>query len=277
MIVAILFGLLTPALSYATCAALPWYMGRRHALAPAVACWRSPLGLAEGLLLHLTPLVVGGLVAAAVAWATSGSVEILLDPAADGVVHEAAALIGTLAGGLGGLLAVVWAYRQRGAGWVAAGLRGLPLDSIVRPATVIAFLLIGSSMLYNIVFEAVLDRQPASVADPMIEFVRGGDAAWIWLPLLVVAAVVMAPLVEEVIYRGVIYRAFRERGGSGLAMLASGLLFGLSHFQLDYLLPLWAIGVVLAWTYERSGSLLPAILTHAIYNGCALTIGLSGA
>lgn len=91
-------------------------------------------------------------------------------------------------------------------------------------------------------------------------------------PLLVFGSVLVAPLAEELCFRGLLYSALRKRFPLWPAMGLSGLAFGLTHFQtsLDgYLLVLLIImplGMFLAYAYERTRTLLVPIVIHAVFN-----------
>ncbi len=89
----------------------------------------------------------------------------------------------------------------------------------------------------------------------------------VWrLVSLSVTAVVLAPVVEELMFRGVLYRWLRDRQRPHLALWGSALLFGLIHANLLAFVPLTLFGAVLAWLYQRSGNLLLPIFTHAFFN-----------
>lgn len=83
----------------------------------------------------------------------------------------------------------------------------------------------------------------------------------------VVGGVVLAPLVEEVAFRGLLYATLRRRLGWPAAALLSAALFALPHgYGLGGSLSVFVSGVVWAWGYERTGSLLPGIAAHAANN-----------
>ena len=90
-----------------------------------------------------------------------------------------------------------------------------------------------------------------------------------------------APLSEEVLFRGYGFNALRrtipsERGGLVLAYLGSALLFTLPHAlgvtqgAIALLVPLFLIGLALAWLMHYSGSLLPCVIAHAMNNSFGL-------
>lgn len=90
---------------------------------------------------------------------------------------------------------------------------------------------------------------------------------WV-LPVLWLSAVVIAPFAEEVFFRGICQTAlahlFRRRW---IPVLLVGLVFGFAHAdQPQFVAPLVVLGLVLGYVYERSGSLVPAITLHALFN-----------
>lgn len=86
------------------------------------------------------------------------------------------------------------------------------------------------------------------------------------LPFLVVA-VVLAPLAEEVIYRGVLYGGLRGVLGRGGALAVSSAVFAAIHPDLSVTAPILALGAVLAFVYERTGTLAAPIALHVAFNG----------
>lgn len=77
---------------------------------------------------------------------------------------------------------------------------------------------------------------------------------------------------EEVMFRGYVQSAFEKSWGVWPAIIISGLLFGLFHIQLSNLMPLAALGILLALVTWLSGSLVPAITAHFINNGGAVLL-----
>ena len=77
---------------------------------------------------------------------------------------------------------------------------------------------------------------------------------------------VVAPIKEEMLFRGLIYPPLRQAQGKGKGMLLTGLIFAAFHFDVVRFLPLFIGGVVLAWLYERSSSIWPGIVAHGTWN-----------
>jgi membrane protease YdiL (CAAX protease family) len=83
---------------------------------------------------------------------------------------------------------------------------------------------------------------------------------------LILLAVVVAPIVEESVFRAGVYRFFKGKTSMAMALLISGILFGLIHGNLQSLPGLVAVGVCLGIAYELSGSLRVAIFFHGFFN-----------
>jgi hypothetical protein len=86
------------------------------------------------------------------------------------------------------------------------------------------------------------------------------------LAVLLASVALLAPIFEEILFRGYLYQTLRHAIGPTLAMLASGALFGLVHLEAGNALPLGVLGVALAFSFEVSGSLLVPIAIHALWN-----------
>lgn len=102
-------------------------------------------------------------------------------------------------------------------------------------------------------------------AQAAVEALR--DAAHGWeKALLLVFAAVTAPVVEEVLFRGIFWPFVRERGWRVPGGIAVSVLFALIHFNLAALLPLTLLGLFWIWLYEKTGNLTAPILSHALFN-----------
>jgi membrane protease YdiL (CAAX protease family) len=89
----------------------------------------------------------------------------------------------------------------------------------------------------------------------------------------VLAVCVMAPLLEKMLFRGIVLRGFLQRYGRGQAIFMSALLFGAAHMNIYQFVVGVAMGAVLGWLYERTRSLIPCIALHAAYNSATLLVG----
>ncbi|HWD94173.1 MAG TPA: CPBP family intramembrane glutamic endopeptidase [Verrucomicrobiae bacterium] len=89
---------------------------------------------------------------------------------------------------------------------------------------------------------------------------------WSSRALLGIATIAIAPVAEEVIFRGILYPAVKRAGYPRMALWGTSLLFGLIHFNLGTFLPLTFLALVLACLYEYTGNLLACITVHCVFN-----------
>ncbi len=151
---------------------------------------------------------------------------------------------------------------RRGGWLVLSGVLGLLLGTPIVMAT------LGLSSWFG---STILNQPMPELGHQMLEAIRDADdlAGTIGL---IMAAVVVAPLLEEVVFRGLVQTALLEvelaRIHRWSVILISATVFTLLHVGMPWqTLPgLWVLGVILGWMYERTGNLWPCIFTHAGFN-----------
>jgi membrane protease YdiL (CAAX protease family) len=92
------------------------------------------------------------------------------------------------------------------------------------------------------------------------------------LVLVFLVLVVLAPLAEELLFRGFIFKGMRKRLSFWWAAIITSALFALIHWQINVGLDVFALSLVLCWLRERTGSLWPSIMLHATKNGLAFLL-----
>ena len=158
-----------------------------------------------------------------------------------------------------------WGVRKYRAGWRPLGLRGFA----VLPGCGLALALLVLGYVFTGAWGLVL-RQYGLRAQPNPLPLFGEGVPGLLLALL--AAGIVAPLTEEIFFRGFVFGALRDRLGVGVAIVLSALVFAAAHLQ-PYALPaLFALGALLAWLYQLTGSLWPSILMHSTINTVALLV-----
>lgn len=92
--------------------------------------------------------------------------------------------------------------------------------------------------------------------------------------VLVIALVVVAPVAEELFFRGVVYNAWEREYGATRAMYGSAILFAAIHGSIFVIPSIFALGVVLAILFRGTRSLPATIMLHAGFNGITVLIAL---
>ena len=154
---------------------------------------------------------------------------------------------------------------QRQTFWRGFGLRIEPRHLGQLGLAVLAVVAAG------VVGEWVLGRiaEPLNLISHWTEWFDA-DLVWGSSPTLIVSLmeyVFFAPVFEELAFRGLLFGVFRRRFQWGVAAMLSAALFALAHGYglIGFLSVFWS-GVIWAWAYERTGSLWPGMIGHAINN-----------
>jgi membrane protease YdiL (CAAX protease family) len=85
-------------------------------------------------------------------------------------------------------------------------------------------------------------------------------------------AVVLAPVAEEFIFRGVLFPFVKQLGWPKLAWFGVSLLFALIHGSVAIIIPLFVLALALTWLYEKTGNLLAPIVVHGLFNAANLAL-----
>jgi CAAX protease family protein len=163
---------------------------------------------------------------------------------------------------LGFLLVPVAIAAQNGAATLREILQRLGLRQF-RPAALkwmgAAF---GAYLLFTVLYASL-------VTTPEQKNIAEEFGAW---PLQVLLIVIAAPISEEVCFRGMLFGGLRRRLPRVPAALVAGLVFGGLHATtgISAVPPLIFLGFVLCLLYERTGSIVPGILLHALNNAVVL-------
>lgn len=235
--------------------------GERLDLRPAWPCWPAwyaPAGFVAALAAFLVASVAIGAIAAA-----SGGVRPAAPPT--GLVLALQGVLAVI------LVATALLFASR-AGRLRPwqfGLRATPLRSTLR------WTALGLAAFYALSGVYIALVGPPAGRQQAVGALTGADGT-VALVSLCVALIVLAPVSEEVFFRGFFYRALRSRFPVWAAAIIDGAVFSVVHFegaQLVKVLPLFVLlGVILCVVYEHTGSLYAVIAIHAFNN--ALFVGL---
>jgi hypothetical protein len=94
----------------------------------------------------------------------------------------------------------------------------------------------------------------------------------------ILAVVVLAPIAEELFFRGFFFAGLRSRWSLWPSALLSGAIFGVVHAPTGptAAIPLAGLGVGLAWLYNKTGSIWPCMLAHFLNNALAISVVVGG-
>jgi membrane protease YdiL (CAAX protease family) len=163
--------------------------------------------------------------------------------------------------------------RQHRIGWREAfGLRGPNLYGALLLAVVLIIVILPVAwLLQNIsVFTLTeLGRPPAD--QTAVALMVAAKSPWLQI-YLGVFTVVIAPVAEEFIFRGLLFPMVRQLGYRRLAWFGVSFLFALIHFDLAIFVPLFVLALTLTWLYEKTDNLLAPIAAHGLFNAANLLV-----
>ncbi len=147
-------------------------------------------------------------------------------------------------------------------GWLQWGWR--PPGAAAQPALRMVLMVLPLVALASWLLQLVWSDPGGS--NPLLEMVLGSSDGWA-LVVLAFTAVVLAPLFEETLFRGVLLPVLARPLGAGWAVVISALLFAIAHLSLGELVPLTVLGVGLGLLRWQTGRLAASVCLHAFWNG----------
>ncbi len=148
----------------------------------------------------------------------------------------------------------------------------LPLTSVAKHIYLpIAATAVGMAILflqYDRFYAFILERLLPFFTFSQSDITEG--ASFYDVLSFVIMFLVVAPITEEPLFRGLLLRGFLAHRSRWSAILISSLLFGAAHMNLRQFLPAVVIGGVFAWWRIETGSVLPALIGHFLYNLAAV-------
>lgn len=84
--------------------------------------------------------------------------------------------------------------------------------------------------------------------------------------LIILGAVIIGPIFEEIIFRGIIYKRLKRSMPTVFAILISSILFAVIHDGILWMSYTFLLGLIFAWVFEMCDSLIASVLVHALFN-----------
>jgi hypothetical protein len=159
-----------------------------------------------------------------------------------------------------------WNFRPLGPALRRLGLgRAVPKDFGIALLTLLVYY-IGAAIFASLVLQ------------PEQEDIGGelgvGDPNLLIAISAVLVIALMAPVTEELSFRGFVFAGLRSRWSLWPSAVLVGLIFGLVHAPtgVTAVVPLAGLGIALCWLYDRTGSLWPCVFAHVVNNSLALVV-----
>ena len=148
-------------------------------------------------------------------------------------------------------------------GWRELGLAPVTGRKFLRYGILGGLALLVVIFLLSLPLEILKPDLPPQTYEEMLRLAEGAGQ----FLLLLFLGVVLAPIAEELFYRGMIYPLARYSLGPVWGAIGAGLVFGLAHWDFWRAIPLAVGGAILCYLYEKSGSIWATATAHSIWNG----------
>ncbi len=159
------------------------------------------------------------------------------------------------------VIVILW---RKGAKINVLGLRNFKIENLALGCG----LLLGTYILIMLHNVLLMLFGIAPQGEYLSEFFSTGES----VGLFVFVGVVLAPLVEEIFFRGFLFGGLQQKYGWKKSAVISAAIFSIGHLQIAILLPAFLLGLVFAYLYHRSKSIFPGMILHLIVN--SFTFGM---
>jgi len=165
---------------------------------------------------------------------------------------------------LAGIALAIVVRRVDPVSWLGLRWRQWPWVLLIAPVTVVCMWAIFAG-LQGLGYMDLLDKLGVEkVQDTVAIFQKEKNVAV--LILMGITAAVVAPICEEVVFRGYLYPAVKRFAGPWMSGLCTALMFSAAHGSVSALLPLFVFGLALAALYELTGSIWAPMAAHFLFN-----------
>ncbi len=150
---------------------------------------------------------------------------------------------------------------------VYAYFGGLPLLAVAALITIVIVVARG-------LMQSASGAEPVPPKNPIVDLLQNSSP--LTIVMLFTLATIWAPIVEETLFRGGVFRHMRARMGVLVSALLSAVWFGLMHsYEIPLLLPVITLGFVFALMREWRGSLIGSVVAHGLHNATVLTLAIA--
>jgi membrane protease YdiL (CAAX protease family) len=184
------------------------------------------------------------------------------------------ALLGTLSFQGATWILIPIFLRRHGMNWRDAfGFRDAKLkSSLALTVTLLVLVIVPAAWWWQEISAQILTQLGWPIEDQAAVTMFKGAQAWGECAYLSFFAVVLAPVAEEFIFRGMLYPFVKQLGFPKLALLGTSFLFALIHADKAIFIPLFVLSLTLTWLYEKTDNLLAPIAAHGLFNAANLAV-----
>ena len=127
--------------------------------------------------------------------------------------------------------------------------------------TYISVLIVGLLNHYLLTYFFDIEIKPQEILEKFKELENSFE-----ISIFVIGSAVVAPIYEELLFRGIIFPKLIQKTNFTIALLLSSLIFAVLHFHLSALLPLFVLSIILSITYLYTSTIWASISLHALFN-----------
>ncbi|MBC7981066.1 MAG: CPBP family intramembrane metalloprotease [Armatimonadetes bacterium] len=171
---------------------------------------------------------------------------------------------------MAGIVAAFVIQRRNLKDWLGLGWKNWPLVFAIAPATVLSMWALFAG-LYELGYMDLMEKLGVEKVQDAVKIFQEEQNP-VLLVLMAVAAVIVAPVCEEVVFRGYLYPVAKKFSGPWVAAISTALIFSAAHGSLAALLPLFVFGLVLVALYEITGSIWAPMAVHMLFNGATVAV-----
>jgi membrane protease YdiL (CAAX protease family) len=184
-----------------------------------------------------------------------------------------AVLLGTLGFQGATWLLMLFFFWQHQIDWrEALGFRGPQLPRALLPAVLVVVILLPVALGLQQVSAVVLAKLGWPPENQFAVTLLAGTKSWGMRIYLGAFAVVLAPVAEEFIFRGMLSPFVKQLGWPRLAWFGVSFVFALIHDDAATFVPLFVLALALTWLYEKTDNLLAPIAAHSLFNAANLVL-----
>ena len=131
------------------------------------------------------------------------------------------------------------------------------------------------ALLINFCYAIFVFQHGAALPDTDVYIKMLENTTWHSLLTILLLACVMAPLIEETIFRGIIFGSLQTYFGKWTSAALSSAVFAGLHFQAYGFFPRFVLGMFLVYLYDKYKSLYPAVALHTVNNAAATLLAVN--